>query len=119
MAERSVIGPLVTVVGTLESSGDVTIEGTVRGDITATGTVVVNENGKFLGNLYAKQATVRGHIEGSVQAHRVQLLSSCHVKGDIIHARIAIEDGAFFEGNCRHSENPLANAPKFEPRAKR
>jgi cytoskeletal protein CcmA (bactofilin family) len=34
------------------------------------------------------------------------------VKGEIVQTRIAIEDGAFFDGTCRHAENPLADAPK-------
>ena len=46
MAERSVIGPNVTVVGTLESSGDVTVEGTVRGDVQANGNVTISAQGK-------------------------------------------------------------------------
>jgi hypothetical protein len=26
-----------------------------------------------------------------------------------------MEAGAFFEGNCRHSDNPLSEAPKVRP----
>jgi cytoskeletal protein CcmA (bactofilin family) len=33
------------------------------------------------------------------------------VEGDILHEAIAVETGAFFEGNCRHSDNPLADNP--------
>jgi hypothetical protein len=30
------------------------------------------------------------------------------VEGNILHEAFAVEAGAFFEGNCRHSDNPLA-----------
>ena len=73
----SVIAADVTVVGTLASSGDVTVE-----------------------------ASVRGRIEGNVQADKVTLFAACNVKGDIVHGRLAIEDGARFEGNCRPSQSP-------------
>ena len=39
------------------------------------------------------------------------LASTCHVEGDILHEAFAVETGAFFEGNCRHADNPLAQAP--------
>jgi cytoskeletal protein CcmA (bactofilin family) len=68
MAEPSVIGPRVTVVGTLESSGDVTVEGTVRGDIQAKGNVTISAQGRMEGNLHATEATLRGHLEGSIRA---------------------------------------------------
>jgi hypothetical protein len=31
------------------------------------------------------------------------------VEGDILHEAFAVETGAFFEGNCRHADNPLAD----------
>jgi cytoskeletal protein CcmA (bactofilin family) len=34
------------------------------------------------------------------------------VEGNILHEALAVEIGAYFEGNCRHSDNPLANAPE-------
>jgi len=38
------------------------------------------------------------------------------VEGDILHEALAVETGAFFEGNCRHSDDPLAeNAQASEP----
>jgi len=102
----SIIGADVTVVGTLTSSGDVTVEGMVRGDIQAKGRVTISEQGKLVGNLHAKDATIRGRIEGNIQAEKVMLFASCNAKGDIVHARLTIEDGARFEGCCRHSESP-------------
>jgi cytoskeletal protein CcmA (bactofilin family) len=112
MAEMSVIGADVVVSGTLICTGDVAIDGRVQGDIHATGAVLINERGKVVGNLYADKATVRGSVEGGVHAVKVQLGSASQVRGDIVQARIAIEEGAFVDGTCRHEENPLANISK-------
>ena len=106
MAEASVIGPTVTVVGKLESSGDVTIQGTVRGDIQAQGNVTISARGRMEGNLHAREATLYGYLEGSIRADKVVLCASCNVKGEVVHARIVIEEGAKFEGNCRPSLGP-------------
>jgi cytoskeletal protein CcmA (bactofilin family) len=115
MADRlSIIGPGLEVVGTLISSGDLTIEGNVSGDIRATGHVTVNQGGKIEGNLYAEQVTVRGNVDGGVFAKTVHLGATCRLKGDILHAQLAIEEGAYFDGNCRHADNPMSKAPDMK-----
>ena len=61
----------------------------------------------------AEEVTVRGRVQGSIRARKVLLCSTCHVEGNILHEAFAVETGAFFEGNCRHADNPLAEeAPK-------
>jgi hypothetical protein len=50
--------------------------------------------------------------QGSISARKVQLCATCHVEGNILHEALSVEIGAYFEGNCRHSDNPLANAPE-------
>jgi cytoskeletal protein CcmA (bactofilin family) len=59
----------------------------------------------------AEEVTVRGRVQGSIRARKVLLASTCHVEGDILHEAFSVETGAFFEGNCRHADNPLANVP--------
>ena len=36
------------------------------------------------------------------------LQAQSHVEGDIVHQSLAIEQGAYFEGKSRRSDNPLA-----------
>src|SRR5690606_2330585 len=58
---------------------------------------------------------IRGRVIGTIRGRRVQLSSTSHVEGDILHEALAVETGAFFEGNCRHSDDPIsqpAAAPK-------
>jgi hypothetical protein len=57
----------------------------------------------------AEEVTVRGTIEGSIRARKVLLASTCRVQGNILHEAFAVETGAFFEGNCRHADNPLGD----------
>jgi cytoskeletal protein CcmA (bactofilin family) len=49
-------------------------------------------------------------VMGSVRGRRVMLQSTSHVEGDIFHQSIGIEQGAFFEGKSRRSQDPLAGA---------
>jgi len=106
----SIISADLTVNGTLTSTGDIQIDGRVEGDVHSTG-LVIGEKALIHGEVFAEDVTIRGRIEGSVRARKVLLCSTCHVEGNILHEAFAVEAGAFFEGNCRHSDNPLADDP--------
>ena len=110
----SVISAELIVKGTLISAGDVQVEGKIDGDIRAAG-LVIGEKAIVVGDIYAEEAVIRGRVEGSIRARRVQLCATCHVEGNILHEALAVESGAFFEGNCRHTDNPLADAPEATP----
>ncbi len=113
-AERntpSVIGPDLIIHGNLTSKGEVQVDGEVQGDIHGT-YVVIGERARITGGIVAEEIVVRGHVMGSVRGKRVMLQSSSHVEGDIYHQALAIEQGAFFEGKSRRSEDPTAGIPK-------
>jgi hypothetical protein len=52
---------------------------------------------------------------GRIRARRVLLAATAHVEGDILHEALSVEAGAFFEGNCRHSDNPMGNPAGDNP----
>src|SRR6266566_6571437 len=108
----SVISAELIVKGTLISAGDVQVDGKIDGDIRASG-LVIGEKAIIVGDVYAEEAVIRGRVEGSIRARKVQLCSTCHVEGNILHEALSVESGAFFEGNCRHTDNPLADAPEL------
>lgn len=115
-AERnmpSVIGPDLVIHGNLTSRGEVQVDGEVQGDINGT-YVVIGEKARITGGIVAEEIVVRGHVMGSVRGRRVMLQSSSHVEGDIYHQALAIEQGAYFEGKSRRSEDPTAGLPKPE-----
>jgi cytoskeletal protein CcmA (bactofilin family) len=106
----SIISADLTVNGTLNSTGDIQIDGRVEGDVFSTG-LVIGEKAYIHGDVLAEDVTIRGRVQGGVRARKVLLCSTCHVEGNILHEAFAVEAGAFFEGNCRHSDNPLAEDP--------
>jgi cytoskeletal protein CcmA (bactofilin family) len=111
----SLISADLTVTGTLASAGDMQIDGTIEGDVRCTN-LVIGEGATIKGEVVAEDVVVRGKVEGSIRARKVQLCTTCHVEGNILHETFAVESGAFFEGNCRHSDNPLSDdaaAPKM------
>lgn len=118
-AVPSIISSDLVVNGTLTSTGDIQIDGRVEGDVRSSG-LVIGDKAVIHGEIYADDVTVRGRIEGGIHARKVLLCSTSHVEGNILHEAFSVEAGAFFEGNCRHSDNPLGDkitdaAPKTAP----
>ena len=101
----SVIGTDLHVIGNLQSKGEIQIEGQVQGDLLAS-RIVIGPNAKITGGLVADDIVVHGTVQGSIRGLRVTLQSNSRVEGDVFHQSLAIEQGAYFEGNSRRSENP-------------
>jgi cytoskeletal protein CcmA (bactofilin family) len=105
----SVIGEDLTVEGNVISKGEVQLEGEIKGDCHCI-SLVIGDKALIEGGVVAQDVIVRGRVVGSVRGHRVTLQSSSHVEGDIFHQSLAIEQGAFFEGKSRRSDDPIADA---------
>jgi len=103
----SIISSDLVVTGTLTSTGDIQIDGRVDGDVHSSG-LVIGDKAFIQGEVLADDVTVRGRIQGGIRARKVLLCATSHVEGNILHEAFAVEAGAFFEGNCRHSDNPLS-----------
>ena len=58
--------------------------------------------------MVAEEIVVRGRLVGTIKGLRITLQGPSHVEGDIYHQSLAIEQGAYFEGKSRRSENPMA-----------
>jgi cytoskeletal protein CcmA (bactofilin family) len=109
----SMIGADLTIMGNLVSRGEVQVDGEIQGDIHGTN-IVIGEKAKITGGIIAEEIVVRGHVMGSIRGKRVMLQSTSHVEGDVFHQALSIEQGAFFEGKSRRSEDPTAGIPRPE-----
>ena len=114
----SIIGPDLIISGNLVSKGEVQVDGEVQGDIHCS-YVVIGEKARITGSVIADEVVVRGQVMGSIRSKRVMLQATSHVEGDIHHSALAIEQGAFFEGKSRRSDDPTAGVQRPELAAPR
>jgi cytoskeletal protein CcmA (bactofilin family) len=105
----SIIGEDLTIKGNVTSKGEIQVDGEIEGDISCS-SLLVGDKSKVTGGVAAEDIVVRGHIVGSIRGLRITLQAQSHVEGDILHQSLAIEQGAYFEGNSRRSDNPLAES---------
>jgi cytoskeletal protein CcmA (bactofilin family) len=109
LSAPSIISADMVINGTLSSTGDIQVDGRIEGDVHSIG-LVIGDKAEIHGEIVAEDVTVRGKVVGRIRARKVLLAATSHVEGDILHEAFAVESGAFFEGNCRHSDNPLGDA---------
>ena len=103
----SIIGADLVIKGNLDCKGEVQIDGQVEGDIRAQ-RIVVGERAQTTGNLVAESVEISGNVQGSIRGNAVTFRSSGRVEADVFHKTLSIEQGAFFEGKSRRSDDPLS-----------
>ena len=108
LSAPSIISADMVINGTLASTGDMQIDGRVEGAVRSVG-LVIGDKAEIHGEIYAEDVTIRGKVVGRIRARKITLAATSHVEGDILHEAFSVESGAFFEGNCRHSDNPLGD----------
>ena len=90
-----VIESSTKIVGDIISKADFRIDGSVEGNITTTGKVVVGKSGKITGKLSCSNADVSGSISGHILiSETLALMSESYIQGDITTAKLSVEEGA-------------------------
>lgn len=95
------IGEGMKVEGKLTFEKTVRIDGSFKGEITSTGSLVVG-NGAFVeGDIKAGSVLITGEVKGTIDAgERVELQSPGRLCGDIKTPTLIIGEGTAFDGNC-------------------
>jgi len=98
--EQATIGKSLVIKGEVSGSESLYIDGKIEGAINLPGNrVTVGRNGQVAANIMAREVVVLGKVRGNVHASdRIDIRSEGSLTGDVIAARISIEDGAFFKG---------------------
>lgn len=107
---NTTIGKGITVRGTIHADEPVTIAGTVNGDILAADqSVTVEAGGRVDGAVTARVITIRGRSHGRLIARDlVRLQQSASVEADIASPKLAVEEGAAFNGSVEPARTDAA-----------
>ncbi len=111
-APRTVIQDDLTIIGDLQTDGQIEVDGRVIGNVSGR-SVIVGEHGQIEGSILAEMVTIFGIAVGPVQANKVILGNTAQVVGNIFHNELTVEPGAHHEGRRPWRPN-IERKPIFE-----
>lgn len=97
----AVIGAKIKFKGELTGEEDLLIQGRLEGVIDLKGNhLTIGEQGMVKANLMARTITIHGTVEGDIIGQeRIEIKSKSNVRGNLVAARVTLEDGAKFRGS--------------------
>ena len=97
----NIIGQGTSILGDINSNGDIRIDGTLKGSIKTEGKVVLGKEGVVEGDVICQNADVSGIIKAKITvSNLLSLKETAKLKGDIVTNKLSIEPGAEFTGSC-------------------
>ena len=103
-ATQSIISRDLKIKGDLICNGDIQIDGQVEGDVQGR-SITVGEGADVHGTISSDNIRVCGSVNGQLKGQSVVLAKTAKLIGDVVHQTLAVEPGAFFEGQCRRIES--------------
>ena len=111
----SLVGKTTKIIGDLDFTGGLLVDGKVVGNITATdddnATITISENGYVQGEIQIPNIIINGTVEGNVYAsNHVELAKKAQVFGNVYYNLFEMAMGAAVNGNLVHvSDDHIAN----------
>ena len=97
----NIIGQGTSILGDINSNGDIRIDGTLKGSIKTEGKVVLGKEGVVEGDVVCQNADISGTIKAKITvSNLLSLKETAKLNGDIVTNKLSIEPGAEFTGSC-------------------
>lgn len=110
-SDKTVVGKGIKLRGELTGSAPIEVWGTLDGVAGTAKSLEIRPGGHVKGELAAAQVIIEGRVDGKIAAEqKVELKPTCEVRGDIKTPKMAIEEGAFFEGHIQMKDSKTGGA---------
>jgi cytoskeletal protein CcmA (bactofilin family) len=98
----SIIGTGAVIDGPLTTKDSTRIDGTVNGNVTISGSLIIGQDGKINGTVSALNIFNAGEINGNASAvgGKVEISDTGKIIGDITAKSLVIDENAVFQGSC-------------------
>jgi len=104
LSSSLLIGESVIITGTVKAENEVTIQGSIDGDVDCH-SVLVAKTGNIKGKLKAENIKVEGKVEGEININNLlQIHSSGSVNGKVFYGNIQIEEGGKLLGEINQRD---------------
>ncbi len=104
------IGAQTRIDGRVQGEGDLSVLGTLSGELELEGTLILEVSGTLEGRSSSQGARVAGTCDGTLQAsERLHLERTAKVTGDLLSPSMSVEGGAVIRGRA---DIALEGAPR-------
>jgi cytoskeletal protein CcmA (bactofilin family) len=112
---QSILGEGVEMVGEINFSTGLRVDGVIRGKIRSEGILAIGSKGRVEAEVLIKRISINGEFRGVIHASdRVEIHKDGKVYGELYTPCLIIEAGALFEGKCNMSERLPAKTEEPE-----
>ena len=99
--ERNVIAKNTVIIGEIKSDGDFRIDGTLEGNLTTKGKIIIGATGIVKGDITAATANIEGESSGNLIVEKTLTVRAiAKISGHVIVGKLSIEPGADFNASC-------------------
>jgi excisionase family DNA binding protein len=101
--EEKILDVSATMQGSLVFSDPVNlrINGEFQGTLTTKGNLIIGDTAKVNADIIGENIVIGGRVKGKIKTIKmISLTKTAHVTGDIEAPKVAIEEGAVFNGKC-------------------
>lgn len=99
---ETLIGHQVSVQGEMKSKGNITIDGSFKGDLTVGGKLTVGKEAHLEAEVSARDAFLAGKIDGNITVeNRLELSDTAEINGDVTAGILVMAAGSVLNGTCK------------------
>ena len=107
------------IIGDVNFAGNLDIEGTIRGNVTAVSgkdaVIRIVEKGMVEGEIRAPSVIINGTVKGDVYSSKhLELAARARVQGNVEYTLVEMAVGAEVNGGLRHASDATAKEPGKE-----
>lgn len=98
-AGRNILSADVEIIGKINFTNDLVVDGKIDGEITSNGSLTVGENARIKAVIKTRSVVIYGKVHGDITVTGgVELKKDAELIGNIVAGTLAIEAGAIFLG---------------------
>lgn len=111
------LGKGTSFEGKLFFEGTVRIDGTFSGEVSTEGLLVIGDEAIIHAQVKAETIIILGEMHGNIYASKVvEIRGKGKVYGDIHTPSLIVDEGVFFEGNCKMIGQKETEPKKLQPK---
>jgi len=116
---KTTIGEHTKIKGNITEDNDVILHGTFDGEMDLNSLLFVKRTGNLKGKVKTEDMIIEGEVDGEIVVkNKIEIRANGRFNGRLICKQIAIEEGAFFQGNVNMDDGQKISPTYYKEKRK-